>query len=422
MTCKRVIACLVFLALAVSSGFCAEKIVLKGKLTIGLPDRNTEVTLEPLKIVKVKGEEKKITGAKPSWSSSGARLNAASGWAYGVLKKGSISIYSSDNKKFEEGKDYLVDWEWSVLGRASGSKMEAGKKYLVDYQYAYSRVDLVEVDKAGKVKVKTGIEDKTCPQRPDIDDGCTPLFAVYMESNTEELSDKNILMIDVSTPKEVPVTGKEFIPNTKDKLKNGKPLTVVCIGDSITDGSGLGDNKYVEVFKRYMKKTYPNNDVKVINAGVGGDTSEGGLGRLDKDVLKYNPDLVTVMYGVNDENTRQSGGGRAKENGVPVPKYKTNMGDIVDKIRAKGAEVILITTSMKNLGWEGTCGNLNEYAKAIRELGQQKKVCVVDNFAHWENRAKWGHSYLSLLDTCINHPNVEGHQIFFEGLKRAIEN
>ncbi len=70
---------------------------------------------------------------------------------------------------------------------------------------------------------------------------------------------------------------------------------VVFLGDSLTAARTYG--KYIE---NYTLLRYPDRKVTFINAGFGGDTAEGGLKRLEADVLTHNPTVVTVMYGTND--------------------------------------------------------------------------------------------------------------------------
>jgi len=82
---------------------------------------------------------------------------------------------------------------------------------------------------------------------------------------------------------------------------NGKDITLVCLGDSLTAGYGATKPSVVDKSKSYpaylQKKTGINT---VINAGVSGDTTEDALGRVDSDVLFYEPDIVIILLGAND--------------------------------------------------------------------------------------------------------------------------
>ncbi|HWQ16163.1 MAG TPA: GxxExxY protein, partial [Roseiflexaceae bacterium] len=69
--------------------------------------------------------------------------------------------------------------------------------------------------------------------------------------------------------------------------------TVVCLGDSLTQGT-IGAS-YVDALRRRL-----GPGVRVVNAGVDGDTVPNLLRRLDRDVAPHRPDLVVVLVGLND--------------------------------------------------------------------------------------------------------------------------
>ncbi len=71
--------------------------------------------------------------------------------------------------------------------------------------------------------------------------------------------------------------------------------TVVFLGDSITAARGYG-----KVIENYTLLRYPQRKVRFINAGHGGDTAEGGLKRLERDVFGQGATVLTVAYGIND--------------------------------------------------------------------------------------------------------------------------
>jgi len=155
--------------------------------------------------------------------------------------------------------------------------------------------------------------------------------------------------------------------------------------------------------------------VVIVKAGIGGNNSGQGLARMDKDVLSHKPDLVVIMFGVNDESKKGDG------NEVSPADYRANFEKMIEKMRGAGGQIILMTTSMKNTHWVVTGGNLGEYAAVIRDLAKTHNLCCVDHFAAWKNLSKHGYHYMIYLGTCINHPVDLGHQRFFEGLEAAFE-
>jgi len=69
---------------------------------------------------------------------------------------------------------------------------------------------------------------------------------------------------------------------------------IVCHGDSLTEASDL-DKKYTWPIMLESRL-----DLKIINSGIGGDTSGGLLGRFYDDVVRHQPDLVIILGGTND--------------------------------------------------------------------------------------------------------------------------
>jgi lysophospholipase L1-like esterase len=74
------------------------------------------------------------------------------------------------------------------------------------------------------------------------------------------------------------------------------PKTLVCFGDSLTEGA-IGAS-YVDILRQRLPAA-----VRVINAGINGDTAINLLRRLDRDVVPYRPDLVMILVGLNDLTT-----------------------------------------------------------------------------------------------------------------------
>jgi acyl-CoA thioesterase I len=105
--------------------------------------------------------------------------------------------------------------------------------------------------------------------------------------------------------------------------------TIVALGDSLTAGLGVAsDEAYPALLEARARKA--GFDYRVVNAGVSGDTSAGGLRRLDW-VLRSRPDVVIVALGSND-------GLR----GLPVAALRDNLTTIVTRLRAAGARVLLV--------------------------------------------------------------------------------
>jgi acyl-CoA thioesterase-1 len=103
---------------------------------------------------------------------------------------------------------------------------------------------------------------------------------------------------------------------------------VAVLGDSLTAGLGVaaGDAFPARLQARLQREGYR---YRVVNAGVSGDTTAAGLRRVDW-VLRSRPEIVIVALGAND-------GLR----GLSVPAMQSNLTQIVERLRAAGARVLL---------------------------------------------------------------------------------
>ncbi len=104
---------------------------------------------------------------------------------------------------------------------------------------------------------------------------------------------------------------------------------IVALGDSLTAGLGVAaDEAYPALLERRLRAA--GLAYRVVNAGVSGDTSAGGLRRLDW-VLRSRPEIVIVALGAND-------GLR----GLPIAALRDNLTAIVTRLRAGGVRVLLV--------------------------------------------------------------------------------
>jgi acyl-CoA thioesterase I len=131
---------------------------------------------------------------------------------------------------------------------------------------------------------------------------------------------------------------------------------VVFLGDSLTAGLGLNEDQAYPALlgKKLQEEGLP---VRVINAGVSGDTTAGGLSRLSW-LLNQHPDVVVLALGGND-------GLR----GLPVEEADHNLREIVRRSQAAGARVLLLGVRMPpNYGPEYTSRFAAMYPKIAQDL------------------------------------------------------
>ncbi|HSG72171.1 MAG TPA: GDSL-type esterase/lipase family protein [Planctomycetaceae bacterium] len=202
--------------------------------------------------------------------------------------------------------------------------------------------------------------------------------------------------------------GPDF--RTRQKLLAGEPVRVVCFGDSVTGvyyhtGSRRA---YTDMLGIALRRFAPRAKVKMINAGISGHTTVNALARIDRDVLSHKPDLVTVMFGLNDI-TR-----------VPIDQYRANLVEIVSKCRASGAEVILATPNNVVTTAARPTEKLMEYCDVVRAVGLEQNVPVCDCYRELDALRAHDEFQWRLLMSDEIHPNMDGHQRLATALTQTI--
>jgi len=174
---------------------------------------------------------------------------------------------------------------------------------------------------------------------------------------------------------------------------------IVFLGDSLTAGLGLPRAQSVPslIQERLDAEGYA---YEVVNAGVSGDTSAGGLRRLDW-ALDGHVEILVVELGAND-------GLR----GLPVAEMKKNLREIVTRARERGIAVIL--TGMEappNYGPLYTA----EFRRTFRELADEHDVVFVPFFLE-------GVAGVPALNNADRiHPNEEGARVIERTIWGALE-
>ncbi len=187
-------------------------------------------------------------------------------------------------------------------------------------------------------------------------------------------------------------------------------MRVVCFGDSVTGvyyhtGSRRA---YADMLGIALRRFASEAQVEMINAGVSGHTTVNALARLHKDVLSQKPDLVTVMFGLNDM-TR-----------VPLEDYRANLKAIITQCRAAGSEVVLATPNNVIDTSARPGETLIAYCDVVRALGRETNVPVCDCYRELDAFRECDTLAWRLLMSDEIHPNMAGHKRIASALAQTI--
>ncbi len=169
------------------------------------------------------------------------------------------------------------------------------------------------------------------------------------------------------------------------------PTVILFYGDSLTAGYGLSPE---EAFPALVEKKLNKSEkkVKVVNAGLSGETSAGGLSRIDW-ILRQRIDIFVLELGAND-------GLR----GLPVHQTRKNLQGIIDKVKSKYPTCKIVLAGMMvppNMGKEYT----EDFRSVYPSLASKNKATLIPFILDGVG----GIEKLNQADGI--HPNVEGHQI-----------
>lgn len=100
----------------------------------------------------------------------------------------------------------------------------------------------------------------------------------------------------------------EKLTNVLRKIEVEGYLKIGFIGGSITQGCNpsVPENAYVERVTSWFKERFPNVQVERINAGVGATGSLIGVHRVERDIIRYQPDIVFVEFAANDVSPKKN--------------------------------------------------------------------------------------------------------------------
>lgn len=176
--------------------------------------------------------------------------------------------------------------------------------------------------------------------------------------------------------------------------------TILVVGDSLTAGYGLEfDEAYPAVLQKWIDRA--GLPFEIVNAGVSGDTSAGGAGRIAW-LLKRKVDVLLLELGAND-------GLR----GISLDSTKRNLQTIIDEVLKSNPKARIVVAGMQvppNLGPEYT----SRFRTLFEELADENQAILIPFLL--ESVA--GRPEFNLPDGI--HPTREGHEIVAENVWKRL--
>lgn len=211
-------------------------------------------------------------------------------------------------------------------------------------------------------------------------------------------------------------------------LEKYGPITIVAFGDSVTHGAvAFEEINYETVYWNRLKQMINAKrsyvPVNVINAGIGGINAHDSLPLMEDRVLKHDPDLVIVCFGLNDVNGE-------------LEVYLNSLKEIFLRLKERNIDTIFMTPNMLNTysaddtysGYKEysyktaemqNSGRMDLYIESAVKLADEMGITVCDCYAKWKKLSETEDTTM-LLANRINHPTKEMHKLFAQCLYEII--
>jgi lysophospholipase L1-like esterase len=198
-----------------------------------------------------------------------------------------------------------------------------------------------------------------------------------------------------------------------------KPCRVLFFGDSITEAA-VGPEGYITRLQAALDDRQTGRKFELVGAGISGHKVPDLQARLDRDVLSKKPDLVVIYIGINDVWHSQSG------KGTPSDRYRAGLEELVSRINAAGARVLLCTPSVIGERHDGSNDldrMLEEYAAISRDVARKTGAFLVDLrglFLHDLKIRNPQNERSGVLTTDGVHLNPAGNELVKDCLLRPV--
>ena len=187
-------------------------------------------------------------------------------------------------------------------------------------------------------------------------------------------------------------------------LESEKPAKWLFCGDSITHGvyHTFGMHDYVQIFEARVRWELKRYTDIVIRTATTNWTTQSILDNIEWCILQFQPDVVSLMIGMNDANC------------LTLDQFIDNYHQILDIIKSKTKSEIIIHTPNTIIPNSDTRREqeLPAIVEEIRAIGKEYNLMVIDHYAEYSKaRTDDPRRTYSWMSDSI-HPNVMGHKAF----------
>lgn len=195
---------------------------------------------------------------------------------------------------------------------------------------------------------------------------------------------------------------------------------ILFFGDSITQ-AGVQPNGYITLFGNMLQQKGLSDQYQISGSGIGGNKIYDLYLRMEEDVLAKNPNTVVIWIGVNDVWHKSS-----KRTGTDPDKFEKFYHAIIKKLQAAHIKVLLCTPATigeKTDFSNEQDGDLNQYARIIRDIAQKNQCGLIDlrkGFLDYNLKFNTENKEKGILTTDGVHLNEKGNQFVADAMMQAL--
>lgn len=211
---------------------------------------------------------------------------------------------------------------------------------------------------------------------------------------------------------QTPTDPGTYLSEIKTELNKAWPgnrtINLVFHGHSVPSGffhtpDVRTTEAYPQLVLERIKKEYPYAVVNVIVTAIGGENSERGAARFEKDVLVHQPDVLFIDYALNDR-------------GMGLERAAIAWESMIKKALDKNIKVVLLTpTPDQTVDLLDKGSVLQKHADQITGLAAKYGIGLVDSYALFQEKMRAG-GRLSDYMSQVNHPNRIGHALVADAI------
>jgi lysophospholipase L1-like esterase len=196
-----------------------------------------------------------------------------------------------------------------------------------------------------------------------------------------------------------------YVPNFKTvkRLLDGeKPVTWMFAGESAASAADLaqGRRNFTDHFSERIRTELARMLDVVINTGNAGETCANLLKNMEWRVLRFHPEVVSILLGRND----------AERGAAGLEGFQNSLEQIVQIVRDSGAILVLHTPNRVDTTKAVHLADLRSYVRIIRDVAKGYNIPLVDHWEHWKQQKPAPESLRTWLAADGVQPGVYGQR------------